>query len=169
MNISVSLTWHRMPRRLFMRKSQAFATHGRNSFTPPEKLNLPIHLGLGVYPQFASPESHIDLHNRKRGHIRSFQGRAPCAISKRSPIRRGPAIQGFPPNPRPIKSVSASIASFSSAPLVSMVIVLPTPAASNITATILRALTLRSRTASQTLQLNLEASCAILADGRAGT
>jgi len=39
------------------------------------------------------------------------------------------------------------------------------PAASNITATILRALTLRPRTASQTLQLNLEASCAILADG----
>ena len=48
-----------------------------------------------------------------------------------------------------------------------MVIVLPTAAASNITATILRALALRPFTTSHTLQLNLEASCAILADGRA--
>jgi len=59
------------------------------------------------------------------------------------------------------------MASFSSGPLVSMVIVLPTPAASNMTGTILRALTLRPRAASQTLQVNLEARCTILADGRA--
>ena len=81
--------------------------------------------------------------------------------------RRCTAIQGLAANSRPIKSVSASMASFSSGPLVSMVIVLPTPAVSSITATILRALALRPRTASHTLQLNREASCAILADGRA--
>ena len=81
---------------------------------------------------------------------------------------RGTALPGsFAANPLPIKSVSASIASLSSGPLVSIVIVLPTAAASSITATILRALALRPRTASHTLQLNLEASCTIFADGSA--
>ncbi len=59
------------------------------------------------------------------------------------------------------------MASFSSGPLVSMVIVLPTAAASDITPTMLRAFALRPGTASHTLQANFEASCVILADGRA--
>ena len=76
-------------------------------------------------------------------------------------------LYGFATNPPPISWVSASMASFSSGPLVSMVIVLPAAAASSITATILRALALRPFTASHTAHLNLEARCAILADGRA--
>jgi hypothetical protein len=36
---------------------------------------------------FLFPESHIDIHDRKAGHIRSFQGRVARANSKRAPIR----------------------------------------------------------------------------------
>src|SRR5258705_12358818 len=119
------------------------------------------------YLQFPAPASHIDLWNGELGHIRGFQRSASCANSKRSQIRRIAAIQGVGANPPPIKPASASMASFSSGPLVSMVIVLPTPAASNITARGLRALALRPCAASHTLQLNLAATCAILAAGRA--
>jgi hypothetical protein len=56
------------------------------------KINPTIHLGFGVYPQYPPLKSHIDFHNRKPGYIRSFQGRAPRANSKRSPIRQGAAI-----------------------------------------------------------------------------
>ena len=59
------------------------------------------------------------------------------------------------------------MASFSSGPLVSMVIVLPTAAASDMTETILRAFARRPGMASHTLELNIEARWAILADGRA--
>ena len=76
-------------------------------------------------------------------------------------------IYTWSPNRLPIKLMSASTASTSSGPLVSTVIVLPTLAESSMTATILRAFAVRPLKASDTLLLNLAASCAILAEGRA--
>jgi hypothetical protein len=46
-------------------------SHGRTpSLLPKNKPAYP--LGLGVYSKSASPESHIDVHKHKLGHIRSF-------------------------------------------------------------------------------------------------